>query len=284
MVEMNLVKSRKTVASFVIVFAIASYQVSVWEPAANSSFFHRVFSEVFGPAQSATTSFKQNIKDIYNYYFDLVDSAKENELLKQEILTLRRRIREYDEVVLENQRLKSLLSYEQSQDLNKVFAKVIAWDNFKDFRVIRIDRGKNSGVNLRDAVVTNEGLVGSIYSVSQNYSEVILVNDVNSRVDILNSRTRARGIVEGYNESQLLLKYSELKEDYQRGDTLITAGLSYLPKGIAVAKVSKIQDSAWLSKKKIFLEPAVDLAALEDVMVLVKKKEDFDLRNYLEKK
>lgn len=281
---MNLIKSRKTVVSFVIVFAIASYQVSVWEPAASTSFFHQMFSEVFGPAQSATTSFKQGIKDIYNYYFDLVDSAKQNELLKQEILTLRKRIREYDEVVLENQRLKSLLNYEQEQELNKVFAKVIAWDNFKDFRVIRIDRGTNSGVNLRDAVVTNEGLVGSIYSVSQNYSEVILVNDVNSRVDILNSRTRARGIVEGYNESQLLLKYSELKEDYQRGDTLITAGLSYLPKGITVAKVSKIQDSAWLSKKKIFLEPAVDLAALEDVVILVKKQNDFDLGNYLEKK
>lgn len=284
--DINLFKARKTIFNFVIVFTIASYQLSKWEPAANSSFFNQVTSEIFGPAQSATNNVKLNISSLYNHYLKLVDTAKENDLLKEEVLNLRERIRNYNEVTLENERLKSMLNYETDTNLVKVYAKVISWDNNKDFRVMRLDRGRNSGINLKDAVVTSKGLVGSIFSLSANYSEVLLVTDVNSRIDVLNTRTRARGIIEGYSESSLLLKYTELKKDYLRGDFLITAGLSYLPKGIALGKVSEIKDSAWLSKKRIYIEPAVDLAALEDVTVLIHKDNGkaFRIEDYIEEK
>lgn len=247
---------------------LAIYSVGKWEPSAQKSVMQNLFIELLGPLQAEVSGFQKGIVKTIDDYFFLVDLKKENEVMRSELLELRNKLMGLEELGRENKRLKRQLSYEVDEGLKKIFAKVIAVDSFKDFRVLRLDRGRDVGVKVKDAVITPEGLVGFIYSVSKNFSEVLLINDVNSRVDIINKRTRARGIIEGFSGTTLVLKYSDLREHYEVGDVVLTAGLGFLPRGIAVAKVTEASGSMWGDKKKVFLKPIVDLAVIEDVLIL----------------
>lgn len=264
-----LTNFRSNIINFVIVFILAIYQLSTWHPGSETSFMHKLALDIFGPLQLITMGVKTSIKEKFDQYLFLVDVKKENETLRQNILSLEDKLLRFSEIELENTRLKDQLSYVEPKKLKKIFARVVSWDAYKDFRVIRINQGASVGIKVQDPVVTPEGFVGSIYSVSENFSEILLLNDVNSRVDIINARTRARGIVEGFSESKLVLKYSELREQYSEGDMVLTAGLSFLPKGIVVGRVVSIEQGIWGLKQKILLEPVVDLVTLEDLMVLV---------------
>jgi rod shape-determining protein MreC len=56
-------------------------------------------------------------------------------------------------------------------------------------------------------VITDHGLVGYVYRVTDNYSDVLTILDQNNRVDVVVERTRTHGIVEGVFNFKCALKY-----------------------------------------------------------------------------
>lgn len=233
---------------------------------------HRLSMEIISPVQESVYDLKKQTKDFYHQYFDLVRLRSENDVLIHELALLREALLSFEEIKRENFRLKKALAYKAPITYQKVFAKVISWDSFKDFRMIRIDQGKKAGLQFQDIVVTPKGIVGSVYSSSENYSDVLLIADVNSRLDVINERTRTRGIVEGVSESGLRLKYGEKTEEYKEGDLLITAGLSFIPKGISVGRVVEVLRDDWRTESKVRVSPSVDLYSLEDVVVWTREE------------
>ena len=94
--------------------------------------------------------------------------------------------------------------------------------------------------------------------------------DRRSAVDALVQRTRARGIVVGKSQRLCELRYVDFHEDIRIGDTIISSGLGAVyPKGLLIGTVVSVRQKSNGLFHEVDIKPAVDLAKLEEVLVLV---------------
>lgn len=271
MKNLNFDSSRWTLVNNLIVvglalygFAMQNYQVG------QASFFQKVIIELMAPIQRGTVSVKEQVAYTLDHYVNIVNTSKENVGLKRQVETLESKIFDLNEVEKENERLKQLLEFGKDIPRKKVLAQVVSWDASNEFKVLRINKGSNDGLTLLSPVITRTGLVGYVYRVSSNYSDILTILDQNNRVDTIVSRTRTHGIVEGFSDFKCQLKYVPRTEQLTLQDEIITAGLGEIyPKGIKVGRISKIDKENFGITQRIEIEPSVDFQKLEEVVVLI---------------
>lgn len=232
--------------------------------------FYQVVTEVISPIQDGLTSSKKSLSELWENYILIVNTSKENIVLKKEISRLESDLFSMEEIRKENLRLKQLLNYSNEMDHRKVMAQVVGWDSANEFKVIRLNKGSNHGIEVMSPVITNQGLVGYVYRVTSNYADVLTILDQNNRVDIVVERTRTHGIVEGVFNFKCVLKYVMRNESIEVGDKLITAGVGGIyPKGIKVGMITDISKENFGMTLSVEVAPAVDFDKLEEVLVLI---------------
>lgn len=234
--------------------------------------FQRLVVEVVAPVQKGFANSRQELSDLINNYVRIVNTSKENVFLKEKIARLESDLFQMEEIRRENFRLKQMLSYSEDIGQEKILAQVIGWDSANQFKVLRLNRGSNDGIRVMSPVITHMGLVGYIYRVGPNYSDVLTILDPNNRVDALVERTRTHGIVEGVFNYRCALKYINRTESIEVGDRLITAGVGGIyPKGVKVGMVTDIDREASGMTLGVEITPSVDFHKLEEVLVLMPK-------------
>ena len=235
-----------------------------------ASFFQQLVIEFMAPIQRGTVSLKERIAYTVEHYVTIVNTSKKNVELKQKVEQLENKIFILGEVKKENERLKQLLEFGKDIPRKKVLAQVVSWDASNEFKVLRINKGENSGLKILSPVITMTGLVGYVYRLSPNYADILTILDQNNRVDSIVARTRTHGIVEGHSGFNCQLKYVARTEKLDLGDEIITAGLGEIyPKGIKVGKISKIDKENFGITQRIEVEPSVDFHRLEEVVILI---------------
>lgn len=194
----------------------------------------------------------------------------QNERLKREIDSLRRKINESEETSLENARLKKLLNYKQQSPYKVLAAKAIGRSPDNWSSVIIIDKGRHSGIRRGMAVISYLGLVGSVRESTDYTSQVMLINDLNSNVSALIQRSREEGLVSATLGGSLIMRYLPKEADINVSDAVITSGITPLyPKGLLIGMVvEKGEEFSGLSSYAI-IKPAVDLSSLEEVLVII---------------
>ena len=116
---------------------------------------------VLAPVQRAVTSVTSTVSkklDAFNY-----NEQMERELNSalQELATINIKVARYDEVVAENERLRSLMgSYEKYSQYQPMFARVIGKDTGNWFANFTVDKGSSNGVTLGMTVMSADGVVG----------------------------------------------------------------------------------------------------------------------------
>ena len=261
--------------NYLLVMALSLYGISKKNFKEDETPYFQVFMiESIGPIQNSTTSFKQSVSDLFNNYLAIVNTNKENVLLSKKVLDLENTIFNLQELKLENQRLKDLLSFGQEIPRSKVLAQVVGWDSSTEFNIIRINKGRKQGVTPKSAVVTSEGLVGYVYRVADHYSDIITILDQNNRVDTIVERTRSHGIVQGFSNFSCTMKYVNRNEPIAKNDLVITAGLGEIyPKGIRVGTIIKVERETYGITQMIEVTPSVNFNKLEEVIILIKSDE-----------
>lgn len=241
----------------------------------NVSMFESFLIEAFAPIQRGTMSLKEKITYMFDHYLLIVNTSKKNEELTGKLETLENKIFQLNEVEKENMRLKQLLQFGKVIPREKVLAQIVSWDSSNEFKVLRINKGRNHGLRNMSPVITMNGLVGYVYRLSANYADILTILDQNNRVDSIVARTRSHGIVEGIGEFRCRLKYVTRTELVEVGDEVITAGLGNVyPKGIKVGSITKIDKESYGITQSIEIEPSVNFHKLEEVVVLVQREEN----------
>ena len=112
---------------------------------------------------------------------------------------------------------------------------------------ITLDKGSNEGIKEGMGVFGTDGIVGIVYTTSQNFSIV---------VPLLNSKSNVSCRVKGTNNfSPLQWKGGDTRHSYmvdlprhstvETGDTVVTSGFSSIfPGDMPVGKIVKIEDTA----------------------------------------
>jgi rod shape-determining protein MreC len=251
-------------------YGISKKQFNLSEP----TLFHQIVAEVISPVQEGLSDSKKSLSSLWENYLLIVNTSKENNILKKQISRLESDLTTMEEIRKENLRLKRLLSFTDEQPYQKVMAQVIGWDSANEFKVIRLNKGSRQGIKTMSPVVTDQGLVGYVYRVTENYADVLTILDQNNRVDIVVERTRTHGIVEGVFNFKCALKYITRNESVEVGDKLITAGVGGIyPKGLKVGMITGITKENFGMTLSIEVVPSVDFDKLEEVLVLISTDE-----------
>ena len=218
-----------------------------------------LFSTFYGMGQLADTYFK--LVEVKKQNFQLLKQSKELAVELQVIQDLRE----------ENQRLRSLLKFQQRSKMKLLPAQVIGKDSQKNRNSLFINQGHYQGVRPGMAVLHPEGVIGQIYLTQGWTSQVLLITDRYSVVDSMVQRTRARGSVEGSSDPHLChLRYIEKGENLSSRDLVVTSGLdNVFPKGFPIAHIKTIEKGKSPISLDITLEPLVNIRKVEEVFVVL---------------
>ncbi|MDR3606486.1 MAG: rod shape-determining protein MreC [Oligoflexia bacterium] len=238
-------------------------------------FYDKVIVFITSPIQVSITWTLDQLASAFQNYVYLLHTRQENILLTDENRKLLNAIAGLRETEQENIRLRKLLNFEEQTKMSAVVARVIAKDVSTDFRAVRINRGENSGIRRNMAVVSNEGVVGRILRTTEHTADVVTILDLLSAVDVINERSRARGVFEGLTDDTGILRYTVRTDDIQPGDELISSGLGgVFPKGKPVGVVSKVTKKPFGISQDVEVHPSVDFSKLEEVLVITHYETD----------
>ena len=152
-----------------------------------------------------------------------------------------------ENLFLKNQ-LENLINKKQLDSLdNAIFkyqnAKVISnsLSSFKNYLII--DKGLKHGLENEMGIISSKGIVGIINYTTKNYSSVMSVLNIDTKINAKVKRTSHFGTLEwdGLSGENLLLNDIPETAEIKVGDSIITGGMSLIfPEGINIGVVSEI--------------------------------------------
>jgi rod shape-determining protein MreC len=205
----------------------------------------------------------------------LRSAQKENDAMRGELDRLKVRNAELEGRALEADRLAALLNFRTAHsDTPMIAAHVIGASPDSGSLVVNIDRGSRDGIRRDMGVITPDGVVGKIFAVYPDISQVLLMGDKDSGVGALLADTRTQGPVKGTGEPLLSLEYISSDEKVTVGEAVLTSGQDRIfPKDLPVGKVVDFVSDPKTPFMKIRVKPAAHLDRLEEVLVLETRQE-----------
>ncbi len=234
----------------------------------------RVVIATFGPVQRVASATIRPVGDFVGGVAALGRLRSENRHLRTEVDRLRAQERTYQDVLVENQRLRGALAMAERCGCRTVGATVVATSGSNFQWSVTIDAGARQGIAEDMAVLDADGLVGRVAKVTADYSTVLLISDPSSGVAASLARNKAPGILRGQGEQDLAFDPVRAGTDVRAGDSLVTQGYEggIFPAGIPIGAVSRVdRASATSLVARVSVRPYSDLGALDVVAVVVAK-------------
>ncbi|HZC99414.1 MAG TPA: rod shape-determining protein MreC [Actinomycetes bacterium] len=229
---------------------------------------------VFGPVQRLVSATLRPIGDFVGGVAGLGRLRSENQHLRAEVDRLRAQERTYQDVLVENERLRGALAMAERCGCKTVGATVVASSGSNFQWSVTIDAGASRGVATDMAVLDADGLVGRVAKVTADYATVLLISDPSSGVAASLARNKAPGILRGQGEQDLAFEPVRAGTDVRLGDSLVTQGYQggIFPSGIPVGAVTRVdRASATSLVARVSVRPYSDLGKLDVVAVVVAK-------------
>lgn len=236
---------------------------------------------VFVPMQNGINRVGSWIVDRVDDLISLRNVQQENKKLQAQVDELTQELNTIKLEQYELDNLRELMELDQKYpSYEKVAARVIANDGGNWFSTFLIDKGENDGIEKDMNVIAGSGLVGIVTDTGPNYAKVRSIIDDTSNVSGMSLSTADRCIVNGnlasMNQEQVI-GFSDLKcEDNAvvTGEQIVTSHISdkYL-EGILIGYVNTIEHNSNNLTYSGTIIPAVDFRHLQEVLVILDKKE-----------
>ncbi len=228
---------------------------------------------ISAPIEFGAASLTRGVSNVASDYFYLVDVKADNTRLSYENARLNEQVHRLEQHQVENQQLRRLLKIKAEVKTDLVSAQVIGRDFTEFFRITRVmlDRSSND-VRPHMPVIAPDGVVGSVMHISGDSVNVQLAVDAAFGVDVEDERSHTRGFVRGTGDPSRYACRVEMvdsRDDVLVGDLLVTSGKGkYFPKGISVARVTKVNKREPGRDQEIEAVPTVDFSRLDAVLIV----------------
>lgn len=237
-----------------------------------------VMQTIATPFQSAATAIFSPIGNLFSNIANIGQANEKLDRLKQENKTLKEKIAKLRDTRGELRQLKSVLDLAGEARYKVVAARVISYGPEMSFeRTITIDIGSSSGISRDMAVISGEGVVGVIKSVTSNSAIVQLVSDPAFRMGVRIAGRQTMGILSGKGSAYFDLELLDARGNVKQGDVLLSRGSSgdrpFAP-GIPVGTVVSVDDAVGALTKQAEVRPFAELSSLGVVAVIVAVKGD----------
>jgi len=231
--------------------------------------------ELISPLERIGSWTIQSVLHGWGGYIGLRSAQKENDAMRSELDRLKVRNAELEGRALEADRLTRLLNFHTAHlETPMLSARVIGGSPDAGSLVVNIDRGSRDGIRRDMGVITPDGVVGKIFAVYPDISQVLLLGDKDSGVGALLADTRTQGPVKGTGEPLLALEYISSDEKVTVGEAVLTSGQDRIfPKDLPVGHIVDFVVDPKTPFMKIRVKPAAHLDRLEEVLVLQTRQE-----------
>ncbi len=141
---------------------------------------------------------------------------------------------------------------------------------------VTLCEGSMKGIGPNMGVISENGLVGQVVKVSENYSKVMSILHNKSRISAAIKRNKAYGNLRWNGDSplEMILEAIPKHIDIRLGDTIITSGFSTIfPKGIEIGVITEYNkgNNDFIIRVKLFNDPTK-----WDVMYVILNKESIE--------
>lgn len=273
------VRRRRAVLALLVISSFALLTATYGQ---QSGGLQRGVSTVFGPLQEGADRALKPARDLVNWFDDTFAARGDNKRLQQEVQQLRSQVAAGQTALSENNQLRKLLGLRRAGELplgfTPVTGRVIARSPTIWYSTVTIDHGTSAGVQVNDPVVSGDGLVGRVTSVTGGTAQVTMITDHTSAVSAEVVPSGIQGVIrpEVGNPADLVLDFIDSSKPVRVGQTVVTAGWkarglsSFYPHGIPLGRVTRATVAEQEASQQVHVRPFADLRELEFVQVLTK--------------
>lgn len=228
------------------------------------------FFVVFSPFQKVAYGLTFEASEIKKFISSIGQLKKENEKLIEENRSLLAENSKLREEGKENEKLREELRLLPRDKFNLEGSAVISRDSNEQGSWIEIDKGKKDEIKKDMPVIVNSGiLIGKIEEVYPTTSKVLLLSDMGSSINAVDSKTGSKGIVRGEFGLGIIMDMVLQSEALNPGDDVVTSGVGKgFPAGLLIGKIGEVSPSGSELFQRAIISSPVDFSRLQFVFVI----------------
>jgi len=235
-------------------------------------------SDIIGMVQNVISTPVKYVTNIFENIDDIRNTYDENQLLREKLAQYKGLIYEVQELKEENKELRDIVDKADTiRSYNPIHATVTARSPERWIDQVTINKGSLAGVKENMAVITAEGMVGKIQSVSKLTSTVQLLTgfDEFNRISATISRKDGNdifGLIEEYDKetnSLFLRIIEESDKDLKEGELVVSSGMGgVFPAGLPIGTVKEVVPDQYGLTRTALVEPAANMYDINNVIVV----------------
>jgi rod shape-determining protein MreC len=235
-------------------------------------------NDIIGMVQNVISAPVKFVTNMVGNVDDIRNTYEENELLREKLAQYKGLIYEVQEIKEENEELRKLVDKADTiRSYNPIQATVTARSPERWIEQVTINKGELDGVKENMAVITADGMIGKIQSVSKQTSTVQLLTgfDEFNRISATISREKGNdifGLIEEYDKdtNSLMLRIIEdSDQDLKKGELVVSSGMGgVFPAGLPIGKVKEVIPDQYGLTRTALVEPAANLYEINNVVIV----------------
>jgi rod shape-determining protein MreC len=223
-----------------------------------------------GGIQYGVTRITRGGLDAWERYVWLVDLDRTNTRLRRDNAVLRENNQILTVWAKDSQRHERELGFVPTPELRMVPAEVVSRGLSPFYRVVRV-RSQQRGYLpvVGQPVVMPEGLVGRVRRVYGLWADVLLADDVESRIPVIVQSSAVEGELRGLGQGGRLagrIEYWTARDEVRVGDAVHTSGMGRTyPPDLRVGTVTAVRRRSDVGYQVVEVRMAVEVRGLERV-------------------
>lgn len=260
----------------IIVLAVALITaIGAGSRSGNISFLQNATGVIEAPIKKVLSSTVNWFDTIYGYLYQYDALQAENESLRSQLADAQQSARDGIAASEENLRLREALNFQEKHtDYELESSKVVLWSSSNWSSSFTISKGKSSGIELNDPVITEYGVVvGQVTELGETWATVSTVMDVDMSIGAYAGSSGSSGMSVGEFD---LMKKREAKLSFLAdgaqifvGDEVLTSGSGgAFPAGLLIGTITNIQSEAGGQIEYGIIKPECNYDSLVQVFII----------------
>lgn len=238
-------------------------------------FLQNVTGVLEAPIKKVLSSTVNWFDTIYGYLYEYDSLQAENESLRSQLAEAQQSARDGIAASEENTRLRQLLEFrEKHTDYVLESSKVVLWSSSNWSSSFTISKGKSSGIELNDPVITEYGVVvGQITELGETWATVSTLIDVDMSVGAYVGQSGSSGMSVGefalMKKKQAKLTFLAEGAQIFVGDEVLTSGSGgAFPAGLLIGTITNVQTEAGGQIEYGLIQPECNFESLVQVFII----------------
>ncbi len=276
----NFFKSTSFKVLITVAIVLLSASILATLTAASTSPLTKVVSVITSPLQDVASYFSAKFDTLSGGFIS-------SKTYQDRVAELEEQVAEYQKQLVDYEKTKKqLATYEEFLEIRErkpdykwVHATVIGRDSAELFGSFTIDQGSKDGIEVNDAVISGEYLIGVVTEVSPTSSVVRSVFDPSVNVAAYEIRTGELGYVSADYKLSVngKCRLSGLGTDtaISQGGIVCTSGTGGIfPKDLIIGTVNEVQKSETDLSAYAVIEPTVNSKEIHNCFVITSFEEE----------